>query len=492
MPPNAVPNRIPISIGIRQGCSLSCTLFNLYTSYLATILNRIRPTVTPAAPRVNALFYADDIMLIANSHHDMQLLLGRLRHHCADLQMQIDFDKTQIIALHEVTEEKQKTFGMGGKQKPLSEKAMYLGVPFSAKCDPLLIYQHRMQITKKKLAGTAHAIKTMGIRHLKHLKILLNAYIIQPMLYACEVWGPALLSSTSLHIVTNDMQKLVKEFFTKIYNIPPGTPHLTVLLELGLEPVLLTIAVRVNKFLSKLSLHKQQILSNSTVEAHTLPHDRSIVHVWMRFLTDQLKLADTTIDTLPDTQQLTSIVQNNYLSPIIAQHASDDLKSDQCKHRIISSYIQLLWHQKLGCHHPIYDTHGLPYDVYMDVLRLRTLNVPAHVYTLPRVKRNIPYSRRLCPFGCHTPADLEHVIEQCPRTKLPSSLGHSLHTIFGNHEPEHLFQLAHSIHSLMHSLRTAGDPKQQADNITPAEHHFAFHDDDNFAQLHQADDDLQP
>jgi Reverse transcriptase (RNA-dependent DNA polymerase) len=465
---------------------LSCTLFNLYTSYLAIILNKLSPTAKPLQPRPNAVFYADDIMLIANSHHDMQILLGRLRHHCADLQLNIDFDKTNIIAMHDITDEKFATFGMGGNRKHLSSKAMYLGAPISRHCNPIDIYKHRLDVARKRLASTCMSITMAGIKYLPHVKTLFNAFVSQPLLYACEVWGPTLLHSGDFNILTNDMQKLTKEFFTRIYGLPSGTPHSTMLLEFGMEPVALTIAKRVNKFLSKLSPlimppHTADALSRSLLDG------TCIAHTWQKVLADRLGIAQFTIQQLPPENELVNAVQSR-LSFLFSPHAHDDIRSDdKCKNRIISSYVQLLWNKKFGCHHPIYDVMGLPYDVYMDVVRFRTLNIPAMVYTIPRLKRATPYSRRLCPFGCKQPADLEHIMLHCHKTKL-AHVGQqtTILSIFDDHDTDYLHNLAYMIHAIMDTLRQSSIDRATSSPTAPpiidANVGTSINDDTKFAQ----------
>ncbi len=316
---------------------------------------------------------------------------------------------------------------------------------------PLIYIKIGLEIAKKRLASTCTSISLAGIKYLPHVKILFNAFVIQPLLYACEVWGPTLLSSASFHPITNDMQKITKEFYTRIYGLPSGTPHSTVLLEFGLEPIALTIAKRVNKFFSKLSPlllppHNADPLSRSLLDGACM------AGMWQKVMADRLGLVQFTMHNLPHENDLVGAMQQK-LSTMFMSHASDNIHSDQCKTRIISSYIQLLWNGKLGCHHPIYDVMGMPYDVYLDIVRFRTLNVPAAVYTVPRSNRTIPYSQRLCPFKCGEPADLEHIALRCPQTKLSADEQRSVASIFDSRDVDYLQELAFSVHAAMDKLR---------------------------------------
>jgi hypothetical protein len=156
---------------------------------------------------------------------------------------------------------------------------------------------------------------------------------------------------------------------------------------------------------------------------------------------------------LPSKVTLTTAMHSQ-LSAFLSPHHRDDIHSNACKNRIISSYIQLIWNGKIAKHHPIYDVIGLPLDAYLAVVRFRTLNIRARVYTLPRSDRAIPYSARICPFGCREPADVEHVVLRCSHTRLDSA-HNNISAIFANTDAQYLHQLAIAIHGIMEKLHDA-------------------------------------
>jgi hypothetical protein len=188
--------------------------------------------------------------------------------------------------------------------------------------------------------------------------------------------------------------------------------------------------------------------------SRTLLDGTCIASTWQKVLAGRLGLTQSTMQCLPLESELVNAIQNK-LSAIFLTHTRDDIHSDHnCKNRIISSYIQLLWNGQFGCHHPIYDIVGVPYDIYMDIVRFRTLNIPAMVYKVPRSNRALPYSRRFCPFGCKQPADLEHVMLHCRTTRL-AIVGHqtTIASIFDSRDIDYLHDLAFTIHAIMEKLR---------------------------------------
>ncbi|KAA6418764.1 MAG: reverse transcriptase, partial [Trebouxia sp. A1-2] len=85
------------SMGLRQGCPLSATLFGLFIDGLHHYLE----TVVPAAGiqiqhmRLRELVYADDICLMASSPEHLQALIDALSSYCALLHMEISVPKTK-------------------------------------------------------------------------------------------------------------------------------------------------------------------------------------------------------------------------------------------------------------------------------------------------------------------------------------------------------------------------------------------------------------
>ena len=61
--------------GVRQGAVTSPLLFNLIPEQLTRRLNRHGTGLKlQGLPRINCLLYADDLVLLANSKHNLQLL----------------------------------------------------------------------------------------------------------------------------------------------------------------------------------------------------------------------------------------------------------------------------------------------------------------------------------------------------------------------------------------------------------------------------------
>ncbi len=69
--------------GVRQGCCLSPTLFNIYINELASSLERsTAPGLTLHNSQIRCLLYADDLVLLSPTQHGLQQNLDLLQQYC--------------------------------------------------------------------------------------------------------------------------------------------------------------------------------------------------------------------------------------------------------------------------------------------------------------------------------------------------------------------------------------------------------------------------
>ena len=84
--------------GLRQGCSLSPLLFALYVAGMGQDLSLQTQGVKLFRICVSALFFADDIVLIARTAERLRLLLRVVQQRCSDLKMNLSVTKCKVMS----------------------------------------------------------------------------------------------------------------------------------------------------------------------------------------------------------------------------------------------------------------------------------------------------------------------------------------------------------------------------------------------------------
>ena len=94
-----------IGKGVRQVCTLSPCLFNLYGEYVTrkTGLDETQAGIRIAARNTNNLRYADDTTLMAESEEERKSLLMKVKEESEKVGLKLNVQKTKIMASHPIT-----------------------------------------------------------------------------------------------------------------------------------------------------------------------------------------------------------------------------------------------------------------------------------------------------------------------------------------------------------------------------------------------------
>ena len=85
--------------GLRQGCSLSPLLFNIYISSIGHDLSTNRDGFLLGHNlTVSGLLFADDVVLISRSADGLKRLLALVNSHCTELKLTISEEKSKVIS----------------------------------------------------------------------------------------------------------------------------------------------------------------------------------------------------------------------------------------------------------------------------------------------------------------------------------------------------------------------------------------------------------
>jgi hypothetical protein len=116
--------------GVKQGDSLSPTLFNLYINDLVDTLDECNMGVKLSNEiHVTSLLYADDLAVISDSEENMQHLLNALDLWCRKWRMVVNIVKTKIVHFRSTTKPRSNfPFMLNQQNVECVDRYKYLGV----------------------------------------------------------------------------------------------------------------------------------------------------------------------------------------------------------------------------------------------------------------------------------------------------------------------------------------------------------------------------
>ena len=96
-----------IGKGVRQGCMLSCCLFNLYAEYIMrkTGLDEAQAGIKTAGRNINNLRYAVDTILMTERKEELENILLKVKEEREKVVLNINIQKTKIMASCRITSE---------------------------------------------------------------------------------------------------------------------------------------------------------------------------------------------------------------------------------------------------------------------------------------------------------------------------------------------------------------------------------------------------
>ena len=177
-----------IAKGVRQGCSLSPLLFNLYIEQaLKEIKERFGKGVTIQGEEIKTLRFADDIVIISESVDDLEELLNGMDNVLRnEYKMNINRNKTQVMECSRIKTGDAGMVQLGKDSLKEVNEFCYLGSRITSdgrsktdiKCR---LAQARKAFVRKRNLLTSNI--SLGIR-----KTFLKVFVWSVALYGCETW----------------------------------------------------------------------------------------------------------------------------------------------------------------------------------------------------------------------------------------------------------------------------------------------------------------
>ncbi|MEW8547938.1 MAG: reverse transcriptase family protein, partial [Candidatus Thiodiazotropha sp.] len=179
-----------VTCGLKQGCTLSTLLFNLYVNDLVLKISSLDVGINIDEEKVAILLYADDLVLIAPSKTELQMLLNELNIWCYSNGIQINQKKSNIIHFRP-TNVMQTNFNFkcGDKALELVTQYVYLGLLLTEHMDYESMAKHVAKSANRALGLVIAKSKAFGGLPFGTFTKLYDAMVWSVISYGAAIWG---------------------------------------------------------------------------------------------------------------------------------------------------------------------------------------------------------------------------------------------------------------------------------------------------------------
>ena len=308
--------------GVRQGCPLSPTLFNIFMDDLVTDLNNANtaPLQLENEP-ITCLLYADDIIILSSTHTGLQNCLDALHEYCKKWKLSINKSKSKCMTFYKNCSKYKHKFSIDNTELQNVTEFTYLGITLDAACS----FKQTLQLLSSK---ATRAIFALNSRYkIKYLPIvaalkLFDSTISPILLYGSEVWGAFEISSPD-QWDKSSIEKVHTQFLKRLLGVNRSTTNFLVRGELGRYPLLTQIESRICNFIK----HIENDYAETSLVSQAFSYENKILN--RKSMSSHV-------------EELSTLLRNNHFinSPLVS------LSKNSIK-KIINSYYSYHWKSKM-------------------------------------------------------------------------------------------------------------------------------------------------
>lgn len=180
-----------VKAGLRQGCSLSPILFNIFINDFALSVKAFGKGVDIGdGEKVSIMLYADDMVLIADNENDLQLMLDILNRWCIDNRMSVNPTKSQIVHFRPRSVPRTDyKFTCGVQDLQVVDRYVYLGLTLTEFLDFGITAKMVSQSASRALGLLIAKFKIMGGMPFDVYSKLYDTMVWPVISYGAAVWG---------------------------------------------------------------------------------------------------------------------------------------------------------------------------------------------------------------------------------------------------------------------------------------------------------------
>ncbi len=258
----------PISIGLRQGCNLSPSLFNLYINDLPNLLEKAQcDPVLLHEKKINVLMYADDMLLLSKSEQGLQRAMQVLGLYCKRWQLVVNVSKTKVMVFNK-TGYKKCSFPYNGLDVEVVKHYVYLGIKMSSS-GSFTKATGDLYNSALRAYFSVRSVCSQNLNWKPRIIIKLFDTMVKPIiLYCSEVLGAFNIKKTDTSRVIDSLmsnnktmaEKLNIRMCKQILKLPKTASNIAARAELGRLPIMKSTIVAFCKYYARLHTFKDNDL----------------------------------------------------------------------------------------------------------------------------------------------------------------------------------------------------------------------------------------
>ena len=226
-----------ITAGIRQGCNLSATLFKMITMKIMEELEEKTKGIEIGDGRINALFYADDGMILEESIEETERAIKQLVEVAGKYGLKINREKSKIIMFNMKTDQTEI------ENIEIVDKVKYLGITICNRRDIYKEHKKEMSIKARKMEMMLYGVIGRSCNRMMVGKTYWKSVALPSILFGTEV-----VAFNKEEI--RKLQNYENNIYRKLLRAPKYTPIAAMRGEVGAS----TMEARVAK--SKINYYK--------------------------------------------------------------------------------------------------------------------------------------------------------------------------------------------------------------------------------------------
>jgi hypothetical protein len=209
------------STGVKQGCNLSPVLSNLYQNDLYSIFDNTCDPLVLNETKINALSFADDLVLLSETKEGLQKCLNKLEQYCYKWGLSLNTKKTKCMVFNKKQCNNSGTvFTYKNEILEIVKEYTYLGFKLTSNNNTQNTMKDRIIKANRVVNVLRRALYTNGNSNVKVALSLFDKQAVPVLCYGASVWGVPLKTNyvyvENIPMNVKDVKGFVNEKFKEI------------------------------------------------------------------------------------------------------------------------------------------------------------------------------------------------------------------------------------------------------------------------------------